>query len=766
MLPLVDLTAEEIGRIVEAVPGGASNVQDIYPLAPLQEGILFHHLSAVEGDPYLLHTVLGIESRAGVEELLAALQAVIERHDILRTAVVWEGLSQPVQVVWRQAPLAVEEVRLDAAGGDVAEQLRARADARRYRLDVRTAPLLRVLVAQDEAKGRWVVLVLHHHLALDHVGLEIVQAEMQAHALGRFAELPAPVAFRNFVGQARLGVSREQHEAYFRAELGEVDEATLPFGLAQVQGDGSGIAEARQLVEGSLSARVRTRARALGVSAASLLHLAWAQVVGRTSGREDVVFGTVLLGRLQGMAGSDRALGMFINTLPVRVRLGDGGVEAVARRTHASLSGLVAHEHAPLALAQRCSGVPAPLPLFSALLNYRHTAAGPAVMAQAEVAFAGIENLGSEERTNYPLTLSVDDFGEGFALTVQAASGIDAAVVCGYVHRALESVIEALEHDPSRPLRSLEMLPVEERHRLLVEWNATAAAYPQQTCIHELFEAQVERTPDAIALVHEDHELSYGELNARANRLAHHLRALGVGPDDRVAICVERSAAMVVGLLAVLKAGGAYVPLDPSYPAERLDYMLSDSAPVVVLTQSGLRDMLGDGVAGIAVVELDGDGSQWGAQPDSNPDPAAVGLRSSHLAYVIYTSGSTGTPKGVMVEHRGVVNRLVWMQRAYGVSPADVVLQKTPFSFDVSVWEFFCPLIAGATLVLARPEGHKDPAYLAVADLRERRHGDALRALDAACVPGARGRRGVCAGIADGDVQRRGAAADAGATVP
>ncbi|HEY4974377.1 MAG TPA: AMP-binding protein, partial [Steroidobacteraceae bacterium] len=346
-----------------------------------------------------------------------------------------------------------------------------------------------------------------------------------------------------------------EHEAYFRAELGDVDEATLPFGLAQVQGDGSGIAEARQLVEGSLSARVRTRARALGVSAASLLHLAWAQVVGRTSGREDVVFGTVLLGRLQGMAGSDRALGMFINTLPVRIRLGDGGVEAVARRTHASLAGLVAHEHAPLALAQRCSAVPAPLPLFSALLNYRHTAAGPAVMAQAAEAWAGIEDLGSEERTNYPLTLSVDDFGDGFGLTVQAVSGIDAALVCGYVHRALESVVEALEQDPSRPLRSLEMLPAEERHRLLVEWNATEAEYPRQKCIHELFEAQVERTPDAVAVVHEDHELSYRELNARANRLAHHLRALGVGPDDRVAICVERSFEMMIGLLAILKAG-------------------------------------------------------------------------------------------------------------------------------------------------------------------------------------------------------------------
>jgi non-ribosomal peptide synthetase component F len=234
------------------------------------------------------------------------------------------------------------------------------------------------------------------------------------------------------------------------------------------------------MVEASLSARLRARARALGVSAASLMHLAFAQVVGRTSGREDVVFGTVLLGRLQGVAGSDRALGMFINTLPVRVRLGEAGAQAAVRRVHATLSELVTHEHASLALAQRCSGVPAPLPLFSALLNYRHTAAGPELMTQAAEAWAGIEELGSEERTNYPLTLSVDDFGEGFALSVQAVSGLDAAALCGYVHRALESLVQALEQDPGQPLRSLELLPAEERHRQLVEWNATLADFPRE----------------------------------------------------------------------------------------------------------------------------------------------------------------------------------------------------------------------------------------------------------------------------------------------
>jgi amino acid adenylation domain-containing protein len=254
-----------------------------------------------------------------------------------------------------------------------------------------------------------------------------------------------------------------------------------------------------------------------------------------------------------------------------------------------------------------------------------------------------------------------------------------------------------------------------ERHRVLVEWNATEADFPQGKCVQELFEAQAARTPQAIAVVCNGERLTYAELNARANRLAHHLRTLGVRPDDRVAICVERSLEMVVGLLAILKAGGAYVPFDPSYPAERLAYMLKDSAPIVVLTHGAARAELEGGLAGLThrppILDVEED-AVWLHKSAVNPDPDEIGLTTSHLAYVIYTSGSTGKPKGAMNEHRGVVNRLAWMQGAYRLTPDDTVLQKTPFSFDVSVWEFFWPLLAGARLVMARPDGHRNPAYL------------------------------------------------------
>ena len=245
-------------------------------------------------------------------------------------------------------------------------------------------------------------------------------------------------------------------------------------------------------------------------------------------------------------------------------------------------------------------------------------------------------------------------------------------------------------------------------------WSGTTPepSFPSQQCIHQLFEKQVRTSPDPTAVVYEETSLTYAELNRRANRLAHYLRGLGVKPDARVAICVERSLEMVVALLAVLKAGGAYVPLDPAYPVERLRFMLEDCAPVALLTQRHLQGLFGEMGDAVPLVDLSTDPTAWNHQPDGNLDCASMGLTPEHLAYVIYTSGSTGTPKGVMVEHKSLVNRLVWMQAVYELDPDDAVLQKTPFAFDVSVWEFFWPLMTGARLVMARPECHKDPVYL------------------------------------------------------
>jgi arthrofactin-type cyclic lipopeptide synthetase A len=703
LLPLVQLDQAMIEHIVATVPGGAANVQDIYPLAPLQEGILYHHITAAQGDPYLLQSLLAFDSLERVEAFAAALREVMARHDILRTAVVWEGLTSPVQVVWREAILPVQEVELDPAHGAIIDQLHQRFDARRYRLDVSQAPLLRLMYARDPAHNRLVGILLFHHLAMDHIALEAMREEIHASLSGHSETLAPPVPYRNYVAQTRLGVSEQEHEAFFRQMLGDIDEPTLPFALQNVQGDGSNIEEAEQTLASGLYQRMQQQARSAGVSVASLIHLAWAQVLAATSGQQSVVFGTVLMGRMQGGAGADRALGVFINTLPLRVDVGQGARAAV-KSTHSRLTALLAHEHGSLALAQRCSGVAAPAPLFSALLNYRHS--DDVEQKTSRQTWQGIETLANEERTNYPFTLSVDDLGTGLRLTSRTLLNIGAQRICAYVQSALNGLVEALETTPQRPLNSLPLLPQEERQRLLIEFNATEVDCPMDQPLQALFEQQVQRQPDAIAVQFAEQRLSYRELNKQANRLAHQLRELGVQPDSRVAICVERGPELVIGLLGILKAGGAYVPLDPDYPLQRLNYMLQDSAPVALLVHAATRDLLGE--PGVPLIDLDL--GAWQDQPHDNPQ--VPGLGAANLAYMIYTSGSTGTPKGVMIEHRSACNMVHWGSQLSPPTEHGALLQKAPYSFDSSVWEIFWPLCSGMRLVLARADGNRDSAYV------------------------------------------------------
>ncbi|MCR8717523.1 amino acid adenylation domain-containing protein [Pseudomonas syringae] len=696
LLSLTRLDQPTIDRIVATVPGGVANVQEIYPLAPLQEGILYHHLTAEQGDPYLLQLRINIDSLERLNAVAAALRTVIARHDSLRTAIVWQGLEVPQQVVWRHADLTVKRVapaQIDAEAGTA-------------RMDLARAPLIRLLYSPDATGAGLSATLQFHHIVVDATALEVMREEMLAHLRGDPGPTLPAVPYRNYVAQARLSVSEAEHEAYFREQLGDIDAPTLPFDLRDVQGDSRSIEEAQQVIPDALLRGLRSQARQLGVSVASLLHLAWGRVLAAATGNPRVVFGTVLLGRLQGGAGADRGMGMFINTLPLRIDLDNVGVREGARATHARLAQLLGHEHASLAQAQRWSGVAAPLPLFSAILNYRH-AAGQARQDAQHDAWQGLNILASEKHTNYPLSLNVDDLGDSLRLSITVPAEIGARRICGYVQQVLTGMLDALENQPDLPLQRLPLLPADGRQRLLVDFNATDVHHDLQQTLQGLFEAQVARTPQAVAVRAGRSQLSYRQLNEQANCLAHHLIKLGVRPDDRVAICVERGVGMVVGLLAILKAGGAYVPLDPSYPRERLHYMFKDSAPIALLTQASTRALLDD--EGTPRVDLDS--ADWDMQHFANPRVAD--LTPNHLAYVIYTSGSTGTPKGVMVEHRNVSNLVQWSSRLCPPTSGSALLHKTPISFDASVWEIFWPLSSGIPLVLARPDGQRDPAYLA-----------------------------------------------------
>ena len=703
MLTLVELDKATIDHLVAQVPGGAANVQDIYPLAPLQEGILYHHVSGGDGDPYVMQSHFAFASRERFQAFAQALQAVIDRHDILRTAVHWAGLDAPVQVVWRRAELPVEEVTLPDANGDVLAYLHERFDARHFRLDVTQAPLMRLAHAWDEAGQRVIATLLFHHMALDHSALDVVRHEMRACLTGQRELLGRPVPFRNYVAQARLGVSEAEHEAFFREMLSDIDEPTLPYGLQDVQGDGSEIVELSVPVAALLGQRLRAQARTLGVSVASLFHLGWAQVLAALTGKQQVVFGTVLMGRMQGAEAIDRALGIFINTLPLRVNIDGQDVRAAVNATHARLTTLMRHEHAPLALAQRCSHVVAPTPLFSTLLNYRHSHNVATASAETLAAWDGISTLHSEERSNYPLTLSVDDLGDAFSLTLLASTQTDPQRICDYLHSALENLVLALEQAPQTPVNQLPILPAAELAQVLLEFNATHVDFPTAQTLQQRFEAQVAERPEALAAVFADAHLTYAELNRQANALAHHLIGLGVKPDDRVAIVARRGLDTLVGLVAILKAGAGYVPIDPAHPAERLNYLLDDSAPVAVLTQSHLRERL----PALNVPVLDLDHCTWPLTATQNPQ--VPGLSTAHLAYVIYTSGSTGLPKGVMVEHHTLSNLVDWHCTAFDLCAGRHTSSLAGFGFDAMAWEVWPALCAGATLHLAPThEGGED----------------------------------------------------------
>lgn len=707
MLPLVDLQAHHIERIVQAVPGGAANIQDIYPLVPLQEGILFHHLmNEYGGDAYVLPIVLTMSSRERVDALAAALQAAIDRHDILRTAVMWDQLPQPVQVVYRRAILQMEEAAFDA-GTDPSEQIKEWIRPERQRLDLRLAPLMRLRVAQDTNTGQWYVLWQLHHIVDDATSRKILVAELVAHLENRARFLAPPVPYRNHVAQAFAHARTNDSETFFRDKLGDVDEPTAPFGMLDVYGDGSQIAEHQEELEAALAQRVRSHAGRLGVTVATLFHAAWSLVVARTTGREDVVFGSVLLGRLQGDTDKRQMLGLFINTLPLRLRLQGLTAKELVKRAQHELVELLGHEQTSLAVAQRCSGIVGTAPLFSSLLNFRHG------LANARSNWAGLEGMrivAGRNATNYPITLSVDDLGEGFKLTAQTDRRVQPRRMTGYLQTALCSLIDALEQAPQTSALQLSILTATEQRLMLEQFNATRAPYPQEPLVHELYEAQVDRTPDAVAVVHDAQSLTYGALNASANRLARYLIQRGVGPGQVVGLCVERSLEMIVGLLGILKSGAAYLPLDPNYPAERLRHTLEDAAPKLLLTQSTLRASLP--ATSVAVLELDASSGEIDAHDATNLAAAELGLAAQDLVYVIYTSGSTGRPKGTEMRHRSMVNLIEW-HRSELCAERQRVLQFAALSFDVAFQEIFSTLCTGGTLLLLDEWVRRDARALA-----------------------------------------------------
>ncbi|MFF7459294.1 amino acid adenylation domain-containing protein [Kitasatospora sp. NPDC008115] len=706
MLPLVELTDTEIATIAAAVPGGAANIADVYPLAPLQEGIFFHHLARAEGeaDPYMSWAVLEFDTRARLDGFLAGLQRVVDRHDIYRTAIAWEGLREPVQVVLREAALPVQDLTLDPAGAEPAEQLLTAAG--RW-MALGRAPLMGVHTAPKPDGDGHLALLRIHHLVRDRTSMDVLLGEVRAFLADRVDELPEPLPFRDFVAQARLGVSREEHQRHFAGLLGDVTETTAPFGQLDVRRVGTDLGRAQAEVDDRLAERVRELARTLGVSPAAVFHLAWARALAALSGRDDVVFGTVLLGRMNAGAGADRVPGPFLNTLPVRVRLDGTTVDDALTALRRQLAGLLEHEHAPLAVAQAASGVPGGRPLFTSIFNYRH---GQTVH-ESGIDLDGIGVLVSREYTNYPLNVSVSDSGTGFVINVSALAPADPDRVHALLTTGLANLVEALTDAPRTPLAAIEVLDDTQRALLLQEWSG-AGAVPAATpaTAPELFRRQAAATPEATALVDGGERHSYRALDDWSDRFAGHLNRLGVGPESVVALHLPRGLRMTAAILGVWKSGAAYLPIDPGYPAERVAHMVADSRAAVVV---GLEDDLDElPLRRVLTVALDDPATEAKLAAQA-PAPARETL-PGQTAYVIYTSGSTGRPKGVAVTHGGLAAYLAAVPARVGFGePGTRYALLQAQATDLGNTTVFGSLTTGGELHILDARAAVDPAVVA-----------------------------------------------------
>ncbi|MDJ0840184.1 MAG: amino acid adenylation domain-containing protein [Acidobacteriota bacterium] len=686
--PLTALEQDTLDRII----AGRTDVADLYPLSPMQSGMLFHGLYNPD-DTYFEQLALSFEGDFDTARFRQAWAQVVRRQGVLRTCFHWEGLKTPLQLVSEEAVLNwTEEDWRDRDPQQQQRDLVAFRQVDRNRpFDLNRAPPARWhLFRLSEETVHFVFS--YHHLLLDGWSMPLLMREVFACYDGTRQLPPAP-AYRDYIAW----IQRHEPGAaaqYWREALSDVVEVTpLPLGAVVDNAEPAHWEDRLIHLSEEVSNALQQRARDLRTTPNILGQAAWGLLLQHTTGSDDVVFGTTVSGR---PAAQTQTIGLFINTLPVRIQ-GAGGDEWL-QALHAEQVRRDEFSWCPLVEVPGYSGVPGGVNLFDTLFVFENYPVESVAEegGEARVVLSRVESFG---HTNFPLTLVVAP-GARMSLKLiydtRAYRAEQAETLLAMMTRLLKGIAGG------EPAHHITVLNDAQREAVLADFNRTDQDFGPWQPLQHAFEKQAARTPQATALVFRGETLSYAQLDQRANQLARYLRGQGVGPDVPVGVCLHRSPELVTALYAVLKAGGAYLPLDPDHPADRLNFTLADAAAPLVLTTPDLQDKL-DGVRYLDV-------TQTFAEPVHRPE---VNLAPDNLAYIIYTSGSTGKPKGAMNSHRAITNRIHWMQDAYRLDAQDAVLQKTPFSFDVSVWEFFWPLMHGARLVIAEPGLHGDPAYLA-----------------------------------------------------
>lgn len=690
----------------------ARNVLSQYPLSPLQEGMLFHYLREPGAGIDIEQIVCTLPEPVQAEVLKTAWQRVISRHSVLRTEFRWQEQTEPYQMVYEAVDLPWQELDWSGCNGNEHDdKLKAFLAAdRSFGFDMSCAPLLRVTLIKL-AEDQWQMIWTFHHALIDGRSfpalLNEVFAIFEALSVGQEANLPRPKhEYREYAEWSRRPSERIAAEKFWRNQL---QGFTTPTPVDVNESRFLGKREGRQgddriVLDRGTTAALTSYATENAVTLNTLVQSAWALLLSRYSGENDVLFGVVRACRKSSIPGADDIVGLFINTLPLRVSVpNEARVTDWLKDVRSHWMSMRDYEHTPLAQVQRWSEVPVGTQLFNSILMFESYELETRLRQQGGNWVNRSVRL--YEQTGYPITLTVYS-GTELCLQIEFDRRQFGDPTIRRMLNHLKTILVGML-GPSKQVGELPMLTADEQRQLLIEWNDTERHYPKTALLHELFDEQVRRTPTKKAVTFEGEDLTYDELRTRANQVAHYLQKQGVKPDSLVAICMHRSLDLVIALYGVLKAGAAYVPLDPEYPPQRLQFMLTDAAAPVLLTHTRLLPSIPTH-AGLTIC-LDRDWNSISSEPTVTP---VASVKPDNLAYMIYTSGSTGQPKGAMNTHRGICNRLLWMQEQYRLTAADKILQKTPYSFDVSVWEFFWPLLAGAEMVVARPGGHRDPTYL------------------------------------------------------
>lgn len=697
----------------------SAHIEDIYPLSPLQQGFLFHSLYSPESGAYFEQFTCTLQGALDPEAFERAWQKVIDRHSALRSVFLWEDLDAPLQVVHRHVnlPLTFYDWR-NLSPSEQHIQLEAYFQTERQRgFDLSQAPLLRATLIQM-ADTRYQFVWCNHHLLMDGWSMALLIKEgfafYTAFAKGQDFRLPPSRPYRDYIAWLQKQ-DQAKAEAFWRTTLSSFHAPTpLVVGRPNHVVDGpEQHTEQRIVLSQAATEALHTIARQHKLTMNTLVQGAWALLLSRYSGETDIVFGSPISSRPAQLPGSNGMVGLFINTIPVRVKVPrQAAIATWLQELQQQQVEAQQYHYTALAQIQSWSAIPRGMPLFESILvfeNYPLAAwkqQGGETLALSDVRFI--------EQTNYPLSIEAVLVPELVIQMLYDNRRFDPTTITRMLDH-FQILLHGFATLPHGRLSELSLLTEAERHMLLEEWNTTDSLFPAEQSLHQMVEHHARCTPAAVAVAVAGQQLTYQELNGRANQLARHLQSRGVGPNTLAGICVEASFDLVIGILGILKTGAAYVPLDPRYPAERLRYMLEDSQAVVLLTQQALAIQLP--IRPEAVVYLD---SEWTAISRHSREDLAASVDPQSLAYVIYTSGSTGQPKGVACAHRSVVNLLSDIDRRQPLPAGSQASLWTSMSFDVSVYELLSALTSGATLHIVPDEVRTDGPRLC-AWLAERR---------------------------------------------